>query len=42
VLEPVILEKNPDDITAIEDESSVDETRRAWLQMKAEMDQRHV
>jgi hypothetical protein len=30
------------DMTTIEDEGSVDETRLAWTQMKAELDRRHV
>jgi len=42
VLKAVILDRDPGDITTIEDEGSVDESRQAWLQMKAEMDQRHV
>jgi acetyl-CoA synthetase len=37
VLKAVILDHDPGDITTIEDEASVDEMRRAWLQMKAEM-----
>jgi acetyl-CoA synthetase len=41
VLKAVILDRDPGDITTIEDEGSVDETRQAWLQMKAEMG-RHV
>ena len=39
VLKAVILDKDPGDITTIEDEGSVDETRQAWLQMKAELHQ---
>ena len=42
VLKAVILDRDPGDITTIEDEGSVDETRQAWLQMKAEVDRRHV
>jgi len=38
VLKAVILDRDPGDITTIEDEGSVDETRQAWLQMKAEVD----
>jgi acetyl-CoA synthetase len=41
VLKAVILDRDPGDITTIEDEGSVDETRQAWLQMKTEMD-KHV
>jgi acetyl-CoA synthetase len=37
VLKAVILDRDPGDITTIEDEGSVDETRQAWLQMKAEI-----
>jgi acetyl-CoA synthetase len=37
VLRAVILDRDPGDITTIEDEGSVDETRQAWLQMKAEI-----
>ena len=37
VLKAVILDRDPGDITTIEDEGSVDETRQAWLQMKLEM-----
>ena len=40
VLKAVILDREPGDITTIEDEGSVDETRHAWLQMKAEVDRR--
>jgi acetyl-CoA synthetase len=42
VLKAVILDRDPGDITTIEDEGSVDETRLAWQQMKAELDRRHV
>jgi len=42
VLKAVILDRDPGDITTIEDEGSVDETRQAWLQMKAELERRHV
>ena len=35
VLKAVILDRDPGDITTIEDEGSVEETRQAWLQMKA-------
>ena len=34
VLKAVILDRDPGDITTIEDEGSVEETRQAWLQMK--------
>jgi len=37
VLKAVILDRDPGDITTIEDEGSVDETRQAWLHMKAEL-----
>ena len=42
VLKAVILGRDPGDITTIEDEGSVDETRHAWQQMKAELERRHV
>ena len=42
VLKAVILDRDPGDITTIEDEGSVDETRQAWLQMKAEVNRQHV
>jgi hypothetical protein len=29
--------RDPGDITTIEDEGSVEETRQAWLQMKADI-----
>jgi acetyl-CoA synthetase len=37
VLRAVILDRDPGDITTIEDEGSVDEARQAWAQMKAEI-----
>lgn len=37
VLKSVILDRNPGDITTIEDEGSVEEARQAWAQMKAEI-----
>jgi len=37
VLKAVVLEKNPGDITTIEDEGSVDEARQAWHQMREEL-----
>jgi acetyl-CoA synthetase len=40
VLRAVILDRDPGDITTIEDEGSVDEARNAWEQMRAEMRQR--
>jgi acetyl-CoA synthetase len=42
VLKAVILDRDPGDITTIEDEGSVDETRQAWLQMKAEVERRQA
>jgi acetyl-CoA synthetase len=36
VLKAVVLDKDPGDITTIEDEGSVDDARRAWEQMKVE------
>ena len=37
VLKAVILDKDPGDITTIEDEGSATEAREAWQQMKAEL-----
>jgi acetyl-CoA synthetase len=37
VLKAVILDRDPGDITTIEDEGSVDEARQAWAQMKEEI-----
>ena len=37
VLKAVTLDRDPGDITTIEDEGSVDEARQAWQQMKAEI-----
>ncbi len=37
VLKAVILDRDPGDITTIEDEGSVEEARQAWQQMKAEL-----
>jgi acetyl-CoA synthetase len=34
VLKAVTLDRDPGDITTIEDEGSVDEARAAWLEMK--------
>ncbi|HJZ73738.1 MAG TPA: acetate--CoA ligase [Vicinamibacterales bacterium] len=39
VLKAVILDRDPGDITTIEDEGSVDEARQAWLAMKSEIRQ---
>jgi acetyl-CoA synthetase len=36
VLKAVILDKDPGDITTIEDEGSVEEARHAWIQLKSE------
>jgi acetyl-CoA synthetase len=37
VLKAVTLDRDPGDITTIEDEGSVDEARHAWKQMRAEL-----
>ncbi|BDG02124.1 acetate--CoA ligase [Anaeromyxobacter oryzae] len=37
VFKAVILDRDPGDITTIEDEGSVDEARRAWAEMRAEL-----
>ena len=37
VLKAVVTDRDPGDITTIEDEGSVDEARQAWQQMKDEM-----
>ncbi len=42
VLKAVILGRDPGDITTIEDEGSVEETRLAWKAMKAELERRQV
>ena len=42
VLRAVILDRDPGDITTIEDEGSVDEARHAWLHMKAEISNQKV
>jgi acetyl-CoA synthetase len=34
VLRAVVLDRDPGDITTIEDEGSVDEARQAWQQMR--------
>jgi acetyl-CoA synthetase len=36
VLKAVLLDRDPGDITTIEDEGSVDEARQAWREMVAE------
>jgi len=38
VLKAVTLDRDPGDITTIEDEGSVDEARRAWAEMRAELE----
>jgi acetyl-CoA synthetase len=42
VLKAVTQEKNPGDITTIEDEGSVEEARHAWHQMRAALDNQQV
>jgi acetyl-CoA synthetase len=37
VLKAVTLDRDPGDITTIEDEGSVDEARQAWQEMKNEI-----
>ena len=37
VLKAVMLDRDPGDITTIEDEGSVEEARHAWQQMKTEI-----
>jgi acetyl-CoA synthetase len=37
VFKAVILDRDPGDITTIEDEGSVDEARRAWREMREEL-----
>ncbi len=37
VFKAVILERDPGDITTIEDEGSVEEARRAWSEMRREL-----
>ena len=37
VLKAVILDRDPGDITTIEDEGSVDEARQAWSAMRAQV-----
>jgi acetyl-CoA synthetase len=38
VLKTVTIDKDPGDITTIEDEGSVTEAREAWQQMKSEIE----
>jgi acetyl-CoA synthetase len=42
VLKAVILDKDPGDISTIEDEGSVEEAREAWEQMKTEVSEERV
>jgi AMP-binding enzyme C-terminal domain len=42
VLKAVLLDRDPGDITTIEDEGSVEEARQAWLQMKSEVSRHKV
>jgi acetyl-CoA synthetase len=35
VLKAVVLDRDPGDITTIEDEGSVEDARRAWAELKA-------
>jgi acetyl-CoA synthetase len=37
VLKAVTLDRDPGDISTIEDEGSVDEARKAWREMRAEV-----
>ena len=37
VLKAIIMDRDPGDISTIEDEGSMEEARQAWKQMKAEM-----
>jgi acetyl-CoA synthetase len=37
VFKAIILDRDPGDVTTIEDEGSVEEARQAWQQMKAEI-----
>jgi acetyl-CoA synthetase len=39
VLKAVVLDRDPGDISTIEDEGSMEEARQAWLQMRQEMTQ---
>ncbi len=40
VFKAIILDRDPGDITTIEDEDSVEEARQVWKQLKAEMNER--
>jgi acetyl-CoA synthetase len=42
VLKAVVLDRDPGDISTIEDEGSVEEAREAWEQMRAEVEAREV
>jgi len=42
VLKAVTLRRDPGDITTIEDEGSVDDARRAWQEMQAEIGSREA
>ena len=42
VLKAVILDRDPGDITTIEDEGSVEDARQAWQQMRAELEPRNA
>jgi acetyl-CoA synthetase len=37
VLKAVVLERDPGDITTIEDEGSVEEARQAWHELRGEL-----
>ena len=37
VLKAVTLDRDPGDITTIEDEGSVEEARQAWAQLRADL-----
>jgi len=37
VLKSVLLDRDPGDVSTIEDEGSVEEARRAWREMRAEI-----
>ncbi len=36
-VEAVILDRDPGDITTIEDEGSIEEARRAWAELRREL-----
>jgi acetyl-CoA synthetase len=42
VLKAVILDRDPGDISTIEDEGSVEEAREAWQRMRAEVEAQEV